>query len=380
MYRAGTHLADQRYVDINVTLPITRRRLWGAAGSLYFLAACAPGRPTKDASPTMPAAIPIPTSPPAPPPQPTATPVPWNPLTGQNVGDQSAIRRRIVAAKIDNAPLARPQFGLSAADVVYEQLAEGGVTRFLALFLQNAPDKVGPIRSARLTDIYLGQEWDFLLAYAGAGRTTARLLAEALVAAFKAPELGERLESTPYSRDNGRPIPHNMFVRVAGVREAAAADPILGREVEIRPFPFIDAPETGPLRTLSMPYVPQAAVTWRYDTASHTWKRTMAGSAHVDAGNNQQIGVENVVIQYAQIFTAQGVEPDAAGNPVLDTLLRGENRVRVFHSGQMFEGTWLKEHDRAKTQYRRSDGTPVPFRPGRVWFHVVPTDFNASWT
>ena len=285
-----------------------------------------------------------------------------------------------MAAKIDNAPLARPQFGLSMADVVFEQLAEGGLTRFLALFLQHAPDKVGPIRSARLTDIYLGQEWDFLLAYAGAGRTTSRLLAEALVPAFKAPELGERLEGTPYSRDNGRPIPHNMFARIAGVREAAAGDPILGKEVEIRPFPFADPPETGPLRTITCPYVPQAAVRWSYDTGSNTWKRTMAGAPHNDALNNQQIGVENVVLQYAQIFTAQGVEPDAAGNPVLDTLLRGENKVRVFHSGQMFEGTWIKEHDRAKTQYRLPDGSPVPFRPGKVWFHVVPTDFNASWT
>ena len=285
-----------------------------------------------------------------------------------------------MAAKIDNAPLARPQFGLSAADVVFEQLAEGGLTRFLALFLLNAPDKVGPIRSARLTDIYLGQEWDFLLAYAGAGRTTARLLAEALVAAFKAPELGERLEGTPYARDNGRPIPHNMFARISGIREAAASDPILGKEVEIRPFPFSDPPEVGPLRTLTMPYVPQAAVRWAYDTASNTWKRTMAGAAHVDAGTNQQIAVENVVLQYAQIFTAQGVEPDAAGNPVLDTLLRGENKVRVFQSGQMFEGTWIKEHDRAKTQYRMPDGSPIKFRPGKVWFHVVPPDFNATWT
>jgi hypothetical protein len=285
-----------------------------------------------------------------------------------------------VAAKIDNAPLARPQFGLGQADVVYEQLAEGGLTRFLALFLQNAPDKVGPIRSARLTDIYLGQEWDFLLAYAGAGRTTTRLLAEALVAAFKAPELGERLEGTPYSRDNGRPIPHNMFARISAVREAAASDPILGREVEIRPFPFTDPPETGGLRTIACPYVPQATVRWSYDTGSSTWKRVMAGQPHVDASNREQIAVENVVFQYAQIFTAQGVEPDAGGNPVLDTLLRGENRLAVLHSGQVFEGVWIKEHDRAKTQYRMPDGKPVPFRPGKVWIHVVPTDFKATWS
>jgi hypothetical protein len=322
----------------------------------------------------------LPTAPPTTPPQPTATPVPWNPLTGRNVGDLGLIRRRIVAVKIDNAPLARPQLGLSATDVVYEQLAEGGLTRFLAFFLQESPEKVGPVRSSRLTDIYLGEEWDFLFAYAGAGRTTTRLLAEALVPAFKAPELGERIEGTPYSRDNSRPVPHNLFVKIDGIRQAASSDPILSKEVEIRPFPFAEPPATGPLRTINMPYIPDAAVRWAYDEASNTWKRNMAGRPHVDAMNNQQIGVENVVIQYAEIFTAQNVEPDAAGNPVLDAILRGENKLRVFHSGQMFEGTWLKEHDRAKTQYRNADGKPMPFRPGKVWFHIVPQDFQASWS
>ena len=369
-------------VSIN---PVSRRQLLAGLGALPLLTAtCAPGAqggPAATPAPSRAAVAPAATAAPAPTSAPpTPTPVPYNPLTGQTVGDMASVRRRIVAAKVDNAPQARPQFGLSVADLVYEQLAEGGLTRFLAFFLQNAPDRVGPIRSARLTDIYLGQEWDFLLAYAGAGRTTSRLLAEALVPAFKAPELGERLDGTPYVRDNARPIPNNMFARVQAVRDAAAGDPLISKEVFIQPFHFSDPPETGPLRILSMPYVPAAAVTWRFDSASNTWKRTMAGAAHVDALNNQQIQAENVAIQYAQIFTAQNVEPDSAGNPVLDTMLRGENMLRVFHSGQMLEGTWSKEHDRAKTQYRTSDGSPMPFRPGRIWFHIVPTDFQASWS
>ncbi len=305
--------------------------------------------------------------------------MPYNPLTGKQMDDASKVRRRIVAAKIDNAPLARPQFGLSAANLVYEQLAEGGLTRFLAFYLDAGAEKVGPIRSARLTDIYLGQEWDFLLAYAGAGRTTSRLLAEALVPAFKAPELGENLQGTPYTRDNARLIPHNMFARVDEVREIAGRDPQIPKEVYIQPFPFANPPDAGPLRTITMPYVPEAAVRWAYDTGTNTWKRTMAGRPHVDALNNQQLESDNVVVQYVQIFTAQNVEPDAAGNPVLDTELKGSNRLRVFHSGQMLEGTWSKESDRAKTQYKLADGSPMPFRPGKVWIHIVPADFQASW-
>ncbi|MGH2368486.1 MAG: DUF3048 domain-containing protein, partial [Chloroflexota bacterium] len=322
---------------------------------------------------------PPPVTPTSPPP-PTPTPVLYSPLSGKQVEDPDLIRRRIVAVKIDNAPAARPQFGLGVAELVYEQLAEGGLTRFLAMFLQQEPQRVGPVRSARLTDIYLGQEWDFLLAYAGAGRTTSKLLAEALIPLFKAPELGERLQGTPYWRDPNRPIPHNMFVKIAAVREAAKQDPGIAPDVEIRAFPFHDpSAEIGPLRALHMPYIPAAAVSWRYDTATNTWKRVMAGGPHVDALTGQQIMAENVLIQYAQIFTARNVEPDSAGNPVLDAVLQGQNAARLFHSGQMFEGTWPKEHDRAKTEYRLADGSPLPFRPGRVWVHIVPTDFQASW-
>ena len=154
-----------------------------------------------------------------------------------------------MAVKIDNAPLARPQLGLAYADLVYEQLAEGNLTRFLAFFLEGEPERVGPVRSARLTDIYLGQEWEFVLAYAGAGRTTSRLLGDGLFPLLKAPELGERLDGTPYSRDGRRPVPHNLFVKVSDVREAARREPGNAEEVEIRPFPFHEGPlESGPLR------------------------------------------------------------------------------------------------------------------------------------
>jgi hypothetical protein len=344
-------------------------------------AACSRGGPkaAPPASTTQPAAPPPAPEPPTPPP--TPTPVPYSPLTGQVAADPERLRRRIVAAKIDNAPLARPQFGLGVAELVYEQLAEGGLTRFLAFFLEQEPERVGPIRSARLTDIYLGQEWEFLLAYAGAGRTTARLLSEALIPAFKAPELGEKLEGTAYFRDPRRPIPHNMFVKIGDLRQEAERDPALAQPVEIRPFPFQDPPgEVGPLRTLSMPYRPEAAVTWRYDPAASVWKRVMAGAPHVDAITGQQIEADNVLVQYAEIFTARNVEPDSAGNPVLDAVLRGEDRARLFHSGHLFEGKWVKEHDRAKTQYVLDSGEPMPFRPGRVWIHIVPTDFHASWS
>jgi hypothetical protein len=311
---------------------------------------------------------------------PTPTPVPRSPFTGRQVADPATVHRRIVAVKIDNAPLARPQLGLGYADLVYEMLAEGELTRFMAMYLEGEPERVGPVRSARPTDIYLGQEWDFLLAYAGAGKTMTRLLGESLIPLFKAPELGEKLDGTPYFRDARRPVPHNLFVHVDQVREAALQEPGIAPDVEIQPFPFAEPPaEAGALRTVSVAYPQPVAVTWRFEPETSIWKRTMAGGPHVDALNGQQIGVENILLQYAQVSPAN-VEPDAAGNPVQDTLLRGENTARLFHSGQIFEGVWSKVHDRAKTEYHLPDGTSMPFRPGKVWVHILPVGYGASWS
>lgn len=370
------------------TVPATRRRLLttvalaGPAAGSALLAACASeAAPAATDSSSKPAAVP-PTPPPptATPLPPTPTPVPKSALTGKVVADAAKIQRRIVGVKIDNAPLARPQLGLGVADMVYEQLAEGGLTRFLAFFLEQEPERAGPVRSARLTDIYLAQEWDFLLAYAGAGRTTGRLLAEALIPLFKAPELAEPLAGTPYLRDNSRPVPHNLFVKVAQMREEARKDAGIAQEVFVQPLPFFDpTDEVGPVRSVNLPYIPYAAVSWRYDLPTNMWRRIMAGVPHVDALTGQQVQADNIVVQFAKIFTATNVEPDAAGNPVLDADLRGENRLVVFHSGIVFEGFWRKPHDRAKTEYRLHDGAPMPFRPGRTWIHIVPEEFRLTW-
>jgi hypothetical protein len=367
---------------------LRRRRALGALlAALPFAAACGgapeagPGRGvtgTATAERATEAPTPAPPTPTAPPPTPTA--IPRSPFTGREVADQAAVHRRIVAVKIDNAPLARPQLGLAYADLVYEMLAEGDLTRFMAMYLEGLPQTVGPVRSVRPTDIYLGQEWEFLLAYAGAGRTMTRLLGESLIPLFKAPELGDRLDGTAYFRDPRRPVPHNLFVHIDRVREAALQEPGIPPDVEIHPFPFREAPpEAGPLRTLAVAYPPPVAVTWRFEPETSIWKRSMSGGPHVDALNGQQIGVENILLQYAQVSPAN-VEPDAAGNPVQDTLLRGENTARLFHSGQIFEGVWKKEHDRAKTEYRLADGTSMPFRPGKVWIHILPVGYGASWS
>jgi hypothetical protein len=137
----------------------------------------------------------------------------------------------------------------------------------------------------------------------------------------------------------------------------------------------------GPLRSVNVPYTgPASTVNWRYDEGSARWLRTMGGAPHRDGLDNQQIGAENLLVYYARLFTASNVEPDSAGNPVLDAEIRGSGKARLFHSGQMFEGSWTKEHDRAKTVYKLDDGSPLPFRPGRVWIHIVPQDFNVAWS
>ena len=207
-----------------------------------------------------------------------------------------------------------------------------------------------------------------MLAYAGAGRTTSRLLGDGLFPLLKAPELGERLDGTPYSRDGRARCPQPLRQGVGRPRGGApGAGERRGGGDPALPLPRGTARGRA-LRALNLPYVP-VAVSWRYDPS-----RASGGvpwpAPHVEGLNGQQIAVENVMIQYAQIFTAQGVEPDAPGSGA-GHRAAGENTVRLFHSGQMFEGVWSKEHDRAKTEYRLPDGTAMPFKQGKVWIHIL---------
>ncbi len=140
------------------------------------------------------------------------------PLTGLDAPSADIVKRRVISVKIENSPQARPQTNLQLADVVYESVTEGGITRFNALFHSQEPDKVGPVRSARLSDLYIVPQYHALFVFSGASSSV-----NARVRATTIENLSQDAGiSYPYFRSRDRKAPHNLYVVLAKVREEAA--------------------------------------------------------------------------------------------------------------------------------------------------------------
>lgn len=301
-------------------------------------------------------------------------PVPprW-PLTGLDAPSAEETARRVISVKIENNPAAKPQVGLDQADVVYESLAEGGITRFNAIFHSKQPSYLlGPVRSARLSDLDIVPQYGAMFAFAGAnGIVYAKILAAGLQ------ELAETGGKDAYTRVSGRKIPHNLFIDLA---EARAVGKAKGWPVTqgIRPFAFDKrSPEGTPTVTvISVPFSETAKARWQYEPATRRYLRWDRGKPHVDGQTKQQYSARNVVVMWAKTTTTSKV--DAAGSPTLDIDLSGKGRATVFRDGMKIEGEWQASAD-SPPEFRAPDGSAVKLAPGSTWFQVIPTSQNISW-
>jgi hypothetical protein len=288
--------------------------------------------------------------------------------------------RRPIAVKVDNAPAARPQWGLSQAELVIEAPAEGFATRFTALFSERDLERVGPVRSARPFDLGLSRIYDFMLAYAGAGNTLTWRIAEQHVPSLRAPELAEPIPpDSPYYRTTDRRPPHNLYVNLARFRqkmaEAGTRD-----TTTLQAFTFYAAPsEEGPVHTIELGYHPLYRAVYRYDPASRSYRRFTGGQPHIDALTRQQIAVDNVIVQYIEMWPAPEYEPDSAGNVVLDGKLLGEGRAQLFHDGHAIEGRWVQPGEGEPPHFLDATGKAVELKPGSVWLHLVPLTFQVTF-
>ncbi len=313
---------------------------------------------------------------------PTATPVPTAtpraPFTGRPLS-APGMPRRPVAVKIDNAPAARPQWGLSQAELVIEAPAEGFATRFTAIFSEQDLARVGPVRSARPFDLGLSRIYDFMLAYAGAGNTLTWRIAEQKVPALKAPELAEGIPpDSPYFRTNDRRPPHNLYVNLERFRQKMAEAGVRDT-TSLQAFSFYATqPEEGSARTIDLSYHPLYRAVYRYDPATRSYRRFTAGQPHLDALTQQQLTMDNIIVQYVEMWPAPEYEPDSAGNVVLDGRLVGEGRAQIFHDGHAVEGRWVQPEEGVPPRFLDAEGKPVELKPGSVWIHLVPPDFRVT--
>jgi hypothetical protein len=286
------------------------------------------------------------------------------------VEDPTVLQRRPVHVRVGNDPGARPQVGLSDADLVYEEIVEWWVTRFTAIYLSRAPEMVAPIRSARLLNTQLTQQFDAALVNSGGSDGVRWELSQLPIV-----NLDEYFWPQPFFYRENEGWQTRLAVNVGDAyqlmdREGMAA------EVPLRGFVFSDEPVGGdPAGTISIPYPQRTSQTeWRYDPDSGRYVRWVSGEPLVDFATNQQLSAANVIVYYAEHLPTEIVE-DSNGATSIRIVVNGEGRAQVFRDGLVVEGVWRS--DGAQTpEFVFPNGEQIPLKRGNSWIEVVPTDYE----
>lgn len=345
-----------------------------ALALVALLVACS--SPAPSASPSA-VAQPSPTPSPTPPPTPTP-PVYW-PLRGTLASSAEAIAKRPVLVRIPNDTGARPQSGLSKADMVWELLAEGGITRYMAVYHSEEADSIGPIRSGRLSDLHYAPMLRGILAHVGAsGPVLQRIRAAAARGEFV--DVDQFLYSSYYTRITQRLAPQNVYTSTARLREAAKAAGDTGN-VQVPTIEWLRGSSGGASRpagaTFTIPYLGAMAVQYRDDQVAGGWARVQGGAATVDAITGKPVVATNVVVIFTDITPQPDIIEDANNSPSLEVRSTGAGKVSVFQIGQRVDGTWSRQ---GLEMYRFAavDGRPIQLMPGQTWVHVVPADWTVT--
>jgi len=342
-----------------------RKRCLFVVGAIPLLLAAACGGGSKKAAPTTTTSAAATTTVSAPP-----NTAGLAPLTGLPLADPARASRPALVVKIDNAPKARPQTGLNQADIVVDEKVEDGVTRFFVVFHSTDSDPVGPVRSARTTDITLVTPLHHpLFAYSGTNAGFQKLVNVAPLV-----DVGVNKAPADYSRHHDRPAPYNLFSSTSALfrRAPAGAQPppalFTYRAAGAAPSGSGAAPAAG----VHLEYRGQhitTVVDYTWDPAGGSWKRAQDGGPHVDSAQ-VQVAPKNVVVQFVS-YTDTG-KVDRSGTAVPEANLVGSGDAWIYTGGMVIKGRWSKPNAEAITSYTGSDGTPIALTPGQTWVELPP--------
>lgn len=319
-----------------------------------------PSTGSRSATPVTPTPSAPPPPPSTPPPPPAPEPEPVSQLTGE--APQSGAP--LVAVKIDNAPLALPfHEGLGAAAMVYVELVEAGTTRFVALY-QGAPDlEVGPVRSARSSDIELLEQYGSpVLAYSGANSGVLEQVRASMLT-----DAGKDLFRGAYRKAGKRKDAFNFYVRPSQLATIAPGGTGL-KDVGLRFGPL--PPGGEPVTSLRARFSERTSFRIRYDEATQRYDLSTNGKALAGAAP------ANVIVQRVQV--RPGAFADINGSPSPETVTTGLGEAIVLRDGALLRGSWSRPDAVSGTRFLDSAGNDLPLHPGPTWVLLVPTDQSVT--
>ena len=325
--------------------------------------------PTETATPTeTPTLVPtVPFSTPTP--TPTRNPN-ISPLTGLEA-DPELLTRRVLAIRVGNDPGIRPQEGLGAADIVYEEVMDGwSVTRFTALYLDSDATRVRPLRSARLSNLTLVPQYDAALVHTGASDPIRWMISQATFV-----DLDQFFHPSPFRVLAGFDWRGRIYTSTALVH-AYLESRDMQQDRLIEGYEFDPTPPDGePAPVVRIPYPSSSVVRWEYDAESGQYLRYVQGRPHTDALTNEQIAADNVVIFYTRHGATDIVE-DSLGATAIDIVMTGSGRAEVVRDGVVIEASWRRTSEDSPILYWDSDMDIIPLRPGKTWIQLVPPDYE----
>jgi hypothetical protein len=296
--------------------------------------------------------------------EPPAKPAHVYPLTG--LPAEREVSDRPVMVMVENSPAARPQTGLDQADIVYEVLAEGDITRFAAVFHSKSPKTIGPVRSIRPYYVEIGDGWDALIVHAGWSQDAINMIA------------GRKLEHFDevygdgkyYWRDSSRKMPHNLYTSIDLIRQGAADKKFRAKwNGPILKFaePGTAVQGSGAAK-VSIPYMQGYTVSYDYDPGSGAYLRSINGEPHKDKQSGHTLSAVNLLICEAK-------------HRILDK--EGRREVNMFGPGK---GILLQQGHKLDITWERKEGIirayaggkEVPLLPGTTWVQIVPEGTNVK--
>ena len=363
-----------------------KKLLFALLTSVLVLSACSA---VKDASPDpslppapveSPTPAPTPTPTPTPTPEPTPTPDPGpdltglalNPLTGEYI-DENIAARRPVAVVINNLNKALPQSGIGQADVIYEVLAEGGITRMIAIFKDFNAEKIGPVRSTRHYFLDFALDNDAVFAHHGGSPQGYNSISNLSINNLDGMALeGKIFFRDPVRRSMPGMLEHSSYTSAEGLLSEIDFKSFRSEmnENARAPFDFYGDDEIlagDPVTKITVPYSPQSQTgVFEYDSENNVYMRSQNGNIHIDELTGEQLSVSNVLVQYVNMYVIAG---DDAGRREVTLVSEGEGML--FTQGISMPVRWSKESHQAPTVWTNVNNEKLVLSKGKTWICVL---------
>ena len=305
-----------------------------------------------------------------------------NPLTGLVVTDPSVLAHRPLLIKISNAPpVVRPQSGIGEADLIFEHYAEGGQTRFSALFYSQGVSHVGSVRSTRLIDLQLAPAYDAILVFSGGSLGVIDTLRQSKLYPYNAisPEFGYGPPYFVRFPRQGLAFEHTLFTDTAQLWQWTVDKKVRQQPKFSTPgMVFSQTPSPGsiPAQSASIAYIMTTA-SWRYDALTGDYLRWTDGIPHTDALTGAQLAVQNVVVLSADHKEVDLFPEKYFGKEKSIYIeLQGDGPMTLLRDGLAFGGQWHRKDERDMLTFTDASGRMLYLKPGKTFFQVIRTGFE----